>query len=163
MRSLAKAALALALAAAAACSDPVSAGGGRAVRHGPSATAVNPPPPTCDLGCDGGSGTGGGSYSPFTVTVSGPSYVTAPGSATYTAQTSGGTGGVSSDVWTEYVCFNSTNSGCQSNTLAQYGTWYVKRYFYSNVCTDVVTVYVTDSGGHTATASKTTSGPACLL
>jgi hypothetical protein len=162
MKSFALAGLTVALLAVAGCSDPVS-NAGRTLTHGPSKTFVNPPPPTCDLGCDGGGGGGGGSYAPLTVSVSGPSYVSSAGTVTYTSSTSGGTGSITSRVWTEYVCYGASNSPCESKTLDPYGMWYLKHYIASNVCTDQITLWVQDSGGHTANATKTTSGPACLL
>jgi hypothetical protein len=159
MRIRGPAGLGLALLALAACSDPVSPRA-RSAPSGPSATLVNPPP--CSVDCPTG-GSGGGSYAPLTVSVSGPSYVSSAGNANYTAATSGGTGSISSYVWTEYVCYGASNSPCESKTLDPYGTWYIHHYIASNVCTDQISVWVTDSGGHTAAASKTTSGPACLM
>jgi hypothetical protein len=162
MRNRALAGLALAILAAAGCSDPITPRD-RSAANGPSATFVNPTPPSCDIDCSGGGGSGGGSYAPLTLTVSGPSYVSTAGTSVYTSSTTGGTGSITSRVWSEYVCYGASNSPCESKTLDPYGMWYIHHYIASNVCTDQVTLWVQDSGGHTAVASKTTSGPACLL
>jgi hypothetical protein len=159
MRSLALAGLALAMLAVSACSDPVSSGG-RPAPSGPEATLATPPP--C-FGCEGGGGSGGGSYSPLTASVSGPSYVTSAGTVVYTASASGGTSMGRTYEWSEYICYGATGSTCETLSIDPYGTWYIHHYIASNVCSDEVIVVVRDSGGYSARASKVTSGPACLL
>lgn len=149
--------VAAALIALAACSDPMTPRGVAGGKPRLTLPAQNP----CTIDCPV-SGGGGGTTPALTVTVSGPSYVSTASNVVYTSAASGGTGGYSY-VWSEHVCYGANNSPCSDVVLDPYGMWYIHHSIASNVCTDQMIVRVTDSAGHTAVASKTTSGPACLL
>ncbi|HET6229140.1 MAG TPA: hypothetical protein VFE05_03615 [Longimicrobiaceae bacterium] len=150
--------VAAALLVLAGCGDPVAphAGDGGKPRRG------FPPKDDCivDVTCPTSGGGGGGATPDISVTISGPSAVTSAQTVVYTAAPSGGSGGYTY-VWLEHVCYGAGNSPCADNVLNSNGTQYLHHTIASNVCTDEVTVQVSDSGGRLADATQTTRGPAC--